>query len=447
MKTKLVNLAGRLRTSLWFIPSLLVAGSFLLALIIPELDARLLSDGSRFIPGFYHGGADGARAVLAAIAGSMITVTGVTFSITIVSLTLASTQFGPRLLDQFLRDRGNQFVLGIFLATFLYCLLVLRRVNGLENELFVPHLSVTVGIVFAVLSLGVLIYFIHHAAQTIRAENVIALVGADLHRAIERFYPQEIGENAGNQTEAPPGLQTESPATESTAIGSRKSGYIQAIDGEGLLALATKRNLILRLNYKPGRFVMPGGALVNVWPVTPDEDLSQQVNDLFILGSQRTGEQDLEFSIEQLVELAVRALSPGINDPFTAIHCTDQLAASLVKLTHRSMPSRFRYDDQKRLRLIADFDEFDDLTNGAFNQIRQYAAGSAAVTIRLLEVIGEIGLQAVSGAQRATLLRHARMIERGARRNLHEPEDLKDAQARFEKTRGILERAPVQKSD
>jgi uncharacterized membrane protein len=427
VKTRLINLAERLHGSLWFIPTLMVAGAFVLGLGMVGLDDDLKARGILKIPGVYGGGPEGARAVLATIAGSMITVTGVTFSITIVAMTLASTQFGPRLLAHFLRDRGNQFVLGAFLATFMYCLMVLRRVNGLEDSEFVPHLSVSLGIVFGVASLFVLIYFIHHSAQAIRAEYVIALVGHDLDCGIEKLYPRADG--APDDEEDEPAEPDGQPAS----IPSVRTGYIQAIDREGLLSLAAERDLVIRINYKAGRYVMHGCPLVGVWPARGADEFASSIQDAFIIGPQHTSEQDVEFCVHQLVEVALRALSPGINDPFTTINCVDRIGASLLLLAGRATPSHQHRDAKGKLRVICPFDTFSDITDAALNPIRQSAERNAAVLIRLLEVIAEITPHTRCAAQRLVLQRHVAMIARSAERGLPEEEDLNDVRERIER--------------
>jgi uncharacterized membrane protein len=193
MKAKLDHFLFQLRSSYWFVPSVMALLSIGVALGMIVVDQSVGEDGIQGYWWIYAGGPDGARAVLATVAGSIISVAGVTFSIKIAALTLASQQFGPRLLRNFMADRGNQFVLGTFIATFLYCLLVLRTVRSWEDAEFVPHLSVTLGVLLAVASLGVLIYFIHHIAASIQASNVIARVSGELQAAIDRLFPEDLG--------------------------------------------------------------------------------------------------------------------------------------------------------------------------------------------------------------------------------------------------------------
>lgn len=304
----------------------------------------------------------------------MVSVAATSFSITIVALQLAASNFGPRILRNFMRDTGNQIVLGTFIGTFIYCLLVLRTIHGEGDgySVFVPQLSVTVGMILAITSIGVLIYFIHHAATIIQASHVISEISADLNDAIKRLFPENIGHGASQHKrsfgEIPTNLNAEVP------IKATGSGYIQAVDDEKLMQIACQQNLLLRLKYRPGKFVVKGSDLVLVFPEKRvNLKLTTQINDAFILGNERTEQQDVEFPINQLVEIALRAISPAVNDPFTAIRCIDRLSAGLSHLAQKDFPSPYRYDRDHNLRVIADPVTFAGLTDAAFNQIRQYS--------------------------------------------------------------------------
>ena len=229
MKTWLMNYWESIRANFWFVPTVMVAGAVALSLVTINLDKVAAYDNWIATLGWtFTRGPEGSRAVLSTVAGSMMTITSVTFSITIVALQLASSQFGPRLLRNFMRDRGNQISLGTFIATFAYCLLILRTVNGTEEQRFVPHISVTVGLLMALTSLGVLIYFIHHAAASIQAENVIANVGRDLDQAIARLYPEcsacgPAGRCRGTRLRLPASTANPAPSRRTGATTSRTS--------------------------------------------------------------------------------------------------------------------------------------------------------------------------------------------------------------------------------
>lgn len=431
MKTWLENHWESLRANFWFVPTVMVSGAVMLSLATINLDKAAASDNRIAALGWtFTRGPEGSRAVLSTVAGSMMTITSVTFSITIVALQLASSQFGPRLLRNFMRDRGNQLSLGTFIATFAYCLLILRTVNGTQDERFVPHISVTVGLLMALTSLGVLIYFIHHAAASIQAENVIANVGRDLDEAIARLYPEcvSMGPAGSSGDETPP----PSFDHESRPVAADRSDYIQNIDVDRLMALAGEHDVIIGVPHRPGKFLVAGGDLARVWPGDRlDDEIAERVRGAFYLGPIRTLTQDVEFAIDQLVEIAVRALSPGVNDPFTAINCVDRLGAALVVLAGREIPSPFRYDDEGRLRLIADASTVVGLVNAAFDQVRQAARDDAAVTIRLLETIAAVAGQARGEAWRSALRRQAEMVLRGSQQALPEEEDRREAERRL----------------
>jgi uncharacterized membrane protein len=382
----------------------------------------------------YTGGPDGARGLLSAVASSMVSVAATAFSITIVALQLAASNFGPRLLRNFMQDTGNQIVLGTFIGTFIYSLLVLRTIHGDGdgyNE-FVPQLSVTVGIILAIISIAVLIYFIHHASTIIQASHVIEAVSADLDKTINRLFPTRIGYSQLQQQrqidEVPANFDRESSPIKATG-----NGYLQAIDDKELMKIAEKYNLILRLETRPGKFVVKGCNLLMIFPIERvNAKITKQINDAFILGKERTEYQDVEFPINQLVEIALRAISPAVNDPFTAIRCIDRLSAGLSCLAQRDFTSPYRYDKNHNLRIIAEPVKFEKLVDRAFNQIRQYAQSDAAVTIRLLAAISTIATYTNNPKYQAVLRRHADMIERGSHEGLSEENDCIDVKERYQ---------------
>ena len=389
---------------------------------------------------------EGARSVLSTVAGSMITVAGVVFSITIVVLSLASSQFGPRLLKNFMRDTGSQIVLGTFTATFIYCLLILRTIRSAEDGEFVPHISVVIGVLLSVVSIGVLIYFIHHISESIQAANIIAGVGDDLEKGIKDLYPEMIGQEGPDQK---PWWRTQGdiPSNfekESYPVIAAGSGYIRAIDEDGIMKIASEENVILHLMHRPGDFVVQGSDLVMVWPGEQvNENLVRKLNSTFILGKQRTHIQDVEFAVNQLVEIAVRALSPGINDPFTAIMCINQLGVALCQLVEREIPSAYRYNDKGKLCIITKRITFVDLVDAAFIQICQYGCTHIAIVIRLLETIEVIATRARRHEDRAAILYHANMIERGGRKGLSDELYQKYIRERYEAVIKALEKRDV----
>jgi len=434
---KLSKVWDSLHSSYWFIPTLMAAISIILAWAMLTVDR---TGGTPNWWWIYTGGTDGARSLLSAVAGSMVSVVATAFSITIVALQLASSNFGPRLLRNFMQDTGNQIVLGTFIATFIYCLLVLRTIHGEGDgySFFVPQLSVTVGTVLAIASMGVLIYFIHHASTIIQASHVITQVSGDLDKTIDRLFPEKIGHSAAKN----PWQVGEIPANfeeEASPVKARADGYLQAIDDDELMKITRKYNLLVRVKTRPGKFIIKGSDLALVLPgERVDRELTQLINDAFIVGKERTEYQDAEFPINQLVEIALRALSPGINDPFTAIRCIDRLSAGLSRIAQRDFPSPYRYDGEHNLRVIVEVATFEGLVNSAFNQIRQNGYTDVAVTIRLLEAIAKIAPYTRSNKDRALLLRHAAMIERGSLEKITEECDRASIIQRYEAAAKVL---------
>jgi uncharacterized membrane protein len=428
-----INLRDSLGSSYWFVPTLMTGAAIGLAFTTLTLDKAGKSGvieklGLRF----YAGGPDGALTLLSTIANSMITVAGTVFSVTLVALTLASQQFGPRVLRNFMQDEKYQFVLGTFLATFIYCLLVLRSVNVDKDHPFVPHTSITVAILLTIASIGVLIYFIHHASTSIHAWHIIREISDELETNIDYLFSETFGDRTPEHKqqsveEIPIGFDQE--AYPILAAG---SGYVLTIDYNDLMKIAKSKDLLLHIKQRPGKFIVQGSELVRAWPRDRiNRKLTQQINKAFILGRERTAVQDVEFSIKQLVEIAVRAISPAVNDPFTAIRCIDQLSVALCRLAQRDFPSPYGYDDNKNLRLIADQVTFAGIVDDAFHQIRQYGRSDVAVTIRLLEAIAVIAKYTHSRTNCAALLRHACMIERGSQEGILEALDRKDVEVKY----------------
>ncbi len=441
MRTRLSYYWDSLQTSYWFVPALLNVLAAIVAVAMISLDHQIQDVARKTdVWWIYGGGPEGARAVMSTIAGSMITVAGVVFSITIVALSLASGQFGPRLLRNFIRDRSNQVVLGTFTGTFIYCLLVLRTIHGTNNGLFVPGAAVALGIVLALLSLGVLVYFIHHVAISIQAHQIVAAVSREMHDTIDRLWPDPLTDvnHDGKDVESEE-LDGNSDRSASL-VSARSSGYLAALDVHRLVSLAKERDLKVRLVVRPGQFVIAGSPVALVTPGSAvDDDLCRRVNEAFLLESQRTPYQDLEFTVDQMVEVALRALSPGINDPFTAIICVDWLAEALGRLAGRSIPSPRQYDDQGKLRVITRAVTFTDVTDAAFNQIRQYGSSSASVMIRLLEALSRVAYVARRPEDQAALVRHAHLVRRACERDLPEVDDRNDVLERYNAVLRVLD--------
>lgn len=439
MNATLRKLWERLQSSFWFLPSLMALGSGLLAITLVMLDEAWGNSWlatQAWARGWMFGGdAHGASDVLGIISGSMIAMAGVVFSMTLVALSLASSQFGPRLLRNFMRDRVNQAVLGTFISTFLYSLLVLRSIRHVDNAEFVPHLSVSVSVMFALLSLGVFIYFIHHVAMSIQGNEIVARVASELMDCIDDMAVNERSESASpgyDDGESRPSEQAGVPGDPGQVL-SRTDGYLQIIDTDTLLAIAVRSHSVLEVVCRPGRYAIRDTPIVLVRPADAmDSGLEREIQEALAFGNQRTSAQDIELPLDQLVEVAVRALSPGINDPFTAINCVDRLGSALTRLVAIDPASPDCRDESGMKRVLIPAFRFPAMLDAACNPIRQCAQASAPVSIRLLEVLQVIASAAYREEDLEAIGRQARMIARGVCECLSEESDRSAVEARLQ---------------
>jgi uncharacterized membrane protein len=444
MKTYLLNLWDALRASYWFVPSLFALSALFLSFALPVLDSVIANSTVR-LPGWILTTTDTGRSTLSAMAGAVLTVTGTVFSITVVTLSLTSQQFGPRLLRRFMYDLATQVTLGVFLSTGLYCLLLLRAVEYQSDGTSVPHLSILAAVASCVVSMALLIFFIHHVAMLIQAPHVVAAVAHDLNDAINRLFPEEIGHPTDREDLNHRGREQEERLGDNgIPLPSRHVGYVQAIDGEALENVARKHDCVITLHARPGDFVALDSPIADArfheerdLEGSDREDLTTVLNDALIVGRRRTPRQDVECAVDELVEVAVRSLSAGINDPFTAVNCIDYLGSALSRLAQRKLPIAYRCDGEDRLRVIFNPVGFADVLDAAFNQIRQYGRDSVAVTIRLLEASAVIARQIQNGRDRDALLEHANMILRLSE-SFKEEHDRREVRERHDRVTELL---------
>jgi uncharacterized membrane protein len=404
-----------LQNSLWFVPFLFVLVSIALAVGLIELDGQVKDDLLRHYPRLFGAGAEGSRGMLTTIAGSMMTALSVSFSITLAALAQASSQYTPRILRNFMRSRPTQITLGILAGIFAYCLIVLRTVRGGDGIQFVPSLSVLGGFVLALLGVGALIYFIHHAAVSLQASHILAAIAEETAAAIDHLFPEELSDNA--ESEGLPALDSALAVLDWQPVPATRTGFVQSVDSEALLRFACTREVIVRLDCQIGDFVIaqtPLAQLARSGP--PTEEIRQTLNEIITINRYRTVEQDAGFGIRQIVDVALKALSPGINDTTTAVTCVDYLTAILVRLAPRRIPSPYRYQ-HGRLRVIATGQTFEELLEQALTQIRNGASGNLAVILRLLRCLETVAANTVSHTRRQALSQQLAMltelIERG----------------------------------
>ena len=429
---RLRALLERLRSGLWFIPAVAVTAAVALALGLIALESRLgLKDTWPFLFGIR---ADGARETLSAIAGSMVTVAGVVFSITIVVLALASSQYSPRVLRNFMRDRATQVVLGVFVAVFAYALVALLTIRSHEDGGdFVPALAVLGGVALAFVAIGFLVYFIHHIAVAIQAAQILANVAAETIAAVDRLFPQELGEGG----EAAGAMAAD---TDWQPVPAAKTGYVQRLDADELLAFACHFDTVVRMERAVGEFVIAGEALVSLAGMPAGEAVAARLNGLYTIGRERTVEQDAAFGIRQMTDVALKALSPGINDVTTAVTALDWLRAVLMRLARRRVGAPARYEGSQ-LRVLARGPSFADLLDAAFDPLRQNAAHHVVILDGLLDTLDTLldiqdtraGLSAAPD-RRLALYRQAGAVQAAVRRDVPDAGD----RARLEGRAGRL---------
>jgi uncharacterized membrane protein len=416
------DLWERLRTHILFLPGTLVFLGIVLAVALVEVDRRVDTETIRQIPWFFRAGASGARDVLATIATSMAQLAGITFSVTVVALALRSQQFGPRLLRNFTRDKLNQVILGTFIGTFVYALLVLRAVRDLEDEnlddaTFVPLLAITGAILLALVSLGFFIVFIDRIVSSIQANSIIAEAARETHEAIDHLFPEPLGEEDDSEDEIP-------PLVGAAVVIAPETGYIQTVKTKRLMKVVRKADVVLRMEAPIGGFVVKGTPLATVKPAGRlDDELMRDLQKVYSIGKERSVVDDPEFGVQQIVDVAVKALSPSMNDPTTAVTATEFLGALVIDFSTRSIPSRLRRDEEGKLRVIAFGPTFRSMADVAFNQIREHGHTDVAVTLKLLETLIRVAGTIESEGRRAVLAEHVWKVSRGAAQGIQDPVD------------------------
>ena len=416
MVDRLLNAWLTLRTSLWFLPFLMSLGGFLLAYLALTLETGLKAARLREIWWLYSGSPADARELLSTLLSSMITMTTLIVSITMVVLSLAASQLGPRLIRNFMDDRTTQLVLGVFAMTIGYLVLVLRSVTEELDVSTVPHGAVTLGTILALASIFVLLFFVHHLARSLVTNHVVARVAAELRLSIDRRLPQEGEAPVENSAlRGPPG--------EGAAVELEKEGYVQAIALDEIVEAARKADACVVLSFRPGHFIVRRTRLAAVHPAERAEGVAGVIQRAVVVGAERTPTQDLEYSVRHLVEIALRALSPGINDPFTAQLVLDHLGAALAETMRRAKEPSIHRDADGAARVIAPVSDDRGLIEAAFNQIRQAGAGHPAILIHLLDTLGGLAPHVRTEEQRRALLEQTEAVAAASRRSVPEALD------------------------
>ena len=441
--SRLRQLFNDARSSFWFVPSLAVLYGIAAALALIEADAVW---GDRWLalwPRLFGVGAEGARQMLSTLAGSMMSVMGITFSMTLVALALASSQYTSRILRNFMGSRPTQITLGVFAGIFIYCLIVLRSIRSGDPG-FVPSAAVSFAFVLALAGVVVLIFFIHHIASSIQAVSIIASVAQETNAAVDRVFPQMQGREPGGTEDA---MDEEVLASldERTwyPVPAQVSGYIQGVNEDAILDLARNHRTIVRMERGVGAFAVEGAVLASLaLTYPPDQETIAALNRAYRISRHRTIEWDPAFGVRQIVDIALKALSPGVNDTSTAVMCVDYLTAILARLSGRRYPPSHRYEGAA-LRVIASVPTFEALLAEAFDQIRGSAEGNVAIIARMLGAIDTLTSLTVNPSYRRALDEQLQWIAELAGRTLPAPQDRARIEQRLDHVREALKSAPA----
>lgn len=429
---KLKFLWQELTGSFWFIPMFIILFSIVLASVLIYVDRIVDTSSVDYLNSILTESADSARSVLSTISGAMIGVAGTVFSITLVALTLASSQFGSRLLRNFMHERLNQVVLGTYVSTYVYCLIVLNVVKDNDSQVFIPTISILVAIIIAIGNIVLLIIFIHFISTSIQADKVISDISTSLMRNIENIFSEELeGEDdtAGHETKDLEHYLDEFPNCKT--LLSPKGGYLQYLHNQSLFDVAKTNDYIIVSHHRIGSYIVKGESLLSLYSKTEfTEESSTGFESNFVVGNSRTPQQDAEHSIHQMVEIACRALSPGINDPFTAISCIDNLTSTMCYLTQVKFPSKYKFDDNEQLRYVFKPLTYQGMLDASFLQIRQFSKGSPSVVIRLMEAMITIHNFTPHPIHKKAVKEHAEMIMRVAESSFEDAHDLEDIRSR-----------------
>ena len=441
--TKILKVYDTAKTSFWFTPCLILSLTILSCISLLLIDLYAGLNSLNWLNFLYHADASITRDLLTTVASSVMTVVSITFSITIVALTNASSQFGPRLIRNFMEDSSTQVVLGVFISLFVYCLILVRTTDDFAGGAFLPGLTIAGAIIMTMFGILLLIYFIHHVSLNLQSDSVIDNVYKELQDSINQIFKQQKEEedtcSSRNKNQTQESTQTEN--NKQFNFKSHSCGYIQAINYSDLTDLMCKLDGHLNITVNPGDFVVNRMIVMKSDIENFSEEDKQTLHECFTLGPKRTPIQDPEFAVHQLVEIALRALSPGINDPYSAIACIDKLTAAICDLTQKNFPEGITYDEEGVERVTYKTTSFETLANIAFDQIRQYSQSCLAVRLRQLEGLIRIAEQA-NYATHWSFVRHQKlMIEHGLEQQQLIDLDRKEVSIRLQALSKLLDNA------
>ena len=404
-----------LRVSFWFAPAIMSLIAMPLAWFLYGLDRQVpdeLIQSSRLV---MSGSPDEMRVLLISIAGTVLATAGVVFTLLTLPLSTVAAQYGSRLLRVFLGDRTTQIVLGMFVGTFVYCVAAAVTILPSEIDPDSPQITATVGLMLMIATFGTLILLVQHISTMLQAPNIAAAAGAELLDVVRIENPDEDSPD-NNPPQAGQVAQIAMPEAEGFAVKAREVGYIQTLDPDILLTMARENDLVIRLVARPGDYVWADRIVAQIWPANRfNERLEKHLRRAIRVGNQRTPTQDVECAVNQLVEMAVRAMSPAINDPFTAMTCLDHIGNGLALFARQGPENLNSYDPNGRLRLVFEPFSFEELLGAAFDMSRHASCDNATVLLHMLDVIDALGQAVQSPEYRELLLQHADLIRKESR--------------------------------
>lgn len=427
------------RTSLWLVPGLLFAAGAGLAFTMVGVDAGIGPGdlGNRWW--LTSGGGQDAANLLSTLLTAIITMASMAFSVTVVALSLAANSYGPRMIRLFRADMHTQLALGIFVMTIVYLLIVLQSIRGEMSQAEVPHLSAFLGVLLSLVCVLALLSFIQGVARSIVAD--------DLVRRVRREFDGAIADLPDREARAQDWQLPAQFADQAAHLRLPREGYVQSVDYDDIVAWAARNGCVVELQFRPGDFVVQGDRKVRVFPPPADPERARREIERFIVsGQNRTPTQDLEFSVRHLVEIAVRALSPGINDPFTAIAVVDRLRGGLARLAQKSLPDEAMFDEAGQLRIVRRTNCYAGVVAAALNQIRQAGASKPAVLIHMLGSLGELAEHIRTVGQKDALEHQAGLILADGERELANEGDLADLRQAHRQAIDSLARARIHQS-
>lgn len=432
MRARIVYWIYLLSENFWFLPLLMTLAAIALSAGTLAMDRDPPATLYRWLPWSEGLGYSNARLIMSTVSGSIITAASLVFSLTLVTLSLAARQLGPRLLSMFMRDRITQVALGTFVATFVFALLVLASLGDPSDRALTPRASIFVTLLLTLLSLGLLVAFIHHLARSLNADVVVARLAEDLRTHLTKLLCSGQQASDGDNDSSP-------QWGEGQAIRSDVSGYIQTIDSEALVDLACAHDTEIAVQRRAGHFVHRGEPIALVRnDVGRSKQIENAVRDAIVLGPKRTDAEDPEFVFQAIVEIALRALSPGINDPYTARTCIDWLGEALAQVLAGHLPDHLYRDGDGRVRLHTIPHTPVGFFDAALNEIRQSAEGNVPVLIRLAETLAKLAPEARTSEHKNIVRRHAEILGRSCERSIADTFDRDDMREQIDQIEAAL---------